>query len=68
VELEVRNVLVDAASGPAPSSVPAGAAGLGHGILGMRERAQLAGGTLTAGAEGTSFRVRASMPITGAVR
>jgi signal transduction histidine kinase len=67
VELEVRNVLVDAAGVPAPASVPAGA-GLGHGILGMRERAQLAGGTLTAGAEGASFLVRASMPITGAVR
>jgi signal transduction histidine kinase len=61
VDIEVRNALVTAVS------VPAGA-GLGHGILGMRERAQLAGGTLTAGAEGASFHVRASMPITGVGR
>lgn len=41
-------------------------AGSGHGIMGMRERAVLLGGSLTAGprAEG-GFRVAARLPITG---
>ena len=34
----------------------------GHGIVGMRERAALVGGRLTAGAEGGEFRVRAELP------
>jgi signal transduction histidine kinase len=33
-----------------------------HGIVGMRERAALVGGRLTAGAEGGEFRVRAELP------
>jgi signal transduction histidine kinase len=36
----------------------------GHGVIGMRERAQLVGGTLDAGAEGTEFVVRARVPLT----
>ena len=40
--------------------------GSGHGLIGMGERAQLAGGRLEAGAEGGSFAVRASIPIGGA--
>jgi signal transduction histidine kinase len=36
--------------------------GGGHGIVGMRERAQLLGGTFEAGAENGSFRVRARLP------
>jgi len=56
VELEVRN--------PA-SGAPHGAGG-GHGIIGMRERAQLAGGRLDAGAEAAEFIVRATLPIEGA--
>ncbi|MFK4789054.1 sensor histidine kinase [Microbacterium sp. ZW T5_56] len=40
----------------------------GHGLIGMRERAQLVGGTLDAGADATDgrnrFVVRASIPIT----
>jgi signal transduction histidine kinase len=39
----------------------------GHGLLGMRERAIMVGGTLTAGsAEGGGFAVDAVLPITGA--
>src|SRR5699024_8269241 len=39
-------------------------AGDGHGVLGMRERAQMLGGTLTAGPrEGGGFRVRAEIPV-----
>ena len=36
--------------------------GGGHGIVGMRERAQLLGGTLVAGADNGSFRVHARLP------
>jgi signal transduction histidine kinase len=34
----------------------------GHGIVGMRERAALVGGCLTAGAAGGAFRVEAELP------
>jgi signal transduction histidine kinase len=37
----------------------------GHGILGMRERAALLGGTLDAGPNGTGFIVRARLPYAG---
>lgn len=55
VDLDVRN----ARSAPAP--VAAG----GHGLIGMRERAQLVGGRLDARADGAVFVVRASLPIGG---
>jgi signal transduction histidine kinase len=45
--------------------VPAGGAAAsrgGHGIVGMRERALLLGGTLEAGAANGMFRVRATLP------
>ncbi len=38
----------------------------GHGLLGMRERALMAGGTLTvSGAAGEGFSVQAELPLTG---
>jgi signal transduction histidine kinase len=37
----------------------------GHGIVGMRERAQLLGGTLEASASNGVFRIRARLPYTG---
>lgn len=37
----------------------------GHGIVGMRERAALSGGTLTAGAVADAFVVRAVLPVLG---
>ncbi|MCP9488070.1 MAG: hypothetical protein MSC30_19700 [Gaiellaceae bacterium MAG52_C11] len=40
----------------------------GHGIVGMRERTTLLGGTLEAGASGGNFRVRASLPYGGGER
>jgi signal transduction histidine kinase len=52
VELDVRNGMA--------ASAPVGA---GHGVIGMRERAQLVGGTLAAEAEGGEFVVRATLPI-----
>jgi signal transduction histidine kinase len=59
VVVEVTN---EGASGR-PASAPAPAGG-GHGIRGMRERAELLGGALVAGPlpEG-GFRVRASLPV-----
>lgn len=41
------------------------AVGDGHGLVGMRERAQLAGGVFEAGAEGATFVVRATLPTGG---
>src|SRR5690625_6822249 len=42
----------------------AGSDGAGHGLLGMRERATMLGGTLTAGPRtGGGYRVRAEIPI-----
>ncbi|GAA2143724.1 sensor histidine kinase [Glycomyces algeriensis] len=38
--------------------------GSGYGLVGMRERAAATGGTVTAGAEGDRFAVRAELPAT----
>ncbi|WP_254845537.1 sensor histidine kinase [Microbacterium sp. RURRCA19A] len=53
VDLTVRNRLADTPS----------LTGGGHGVIGMRERAQLAGGTLSAQPESRDFIVRASLPL-----
>ncbi|WP_447949263.1 sensor histidine kinase [Microbacterium aurum] len=65
VELSVRNETT--AAGVPASGTPAGEgeAPRGHGVIGMRERAQLVGGTLDAGREGGDFVVRATVPIGG---
>ncbi|WP_374976953.1 sensor histidine kinase [Microbacterium trichothecenolyticum] len=55
VELDVRNPIV-------PGSQPGRS---GHGIIGMRERAQLAGGRLDAADEAGAFTVRATIPLGG---
>lgn len=65
VELTVRNPVGPLESGlggvggerPAPES-------RGHGLIGMRERAQLVGGTLEAARHGDVFVVAAHLPIT----
>jgi signal transduction histidine kinase len=50
-------------SNPTPRGRPPGRAG--HGIIGMRERATLIGGSLEAGAADGRFRVRACLPLDG---
>ena len=55
--LEVENPL------PPPGTAgPLAHAGTGYGLAGLRERAALAGGTLTAGAEAGRWRVRLRLP------
>lgn len=54
VDIEVSN----------PATGEPGAGG-GHGLIGMRERAQLVGGTLLAEGDAGRFVVRASLPIGG---
>lgn len=56
VVLSVRNAR------PTASVAAVGSAG-GHGLIGMRERAQLVGGSLTAGPEYGEFAVEATLPI-----
>ncbi len=51
----------DGPRGQAPR--PIVRAGSGHGLIGMRERAALFGGTLEAGPHAGGFRVRASLPV-----
>jgi signal transduction histidine kinase len=72
VDLTVRNpVRLAQKVGEAhlnPQYVPGeDAAGSGHGLIGMRERAHLAGGTLTAGAASGDFVVAASLPLAAAL-
>jgi signal transduction histidine kinase len=62
VEIEFApRTLEIAVTNPAAPSSPERDGG-GHGIVGMRERAQLLGGTLEAGADNSSFWVRARLP------
>lgn len=58
VDLQVRNTV--GASGAGAGSAQGGG---GHGVIGMRERAQLVGGSLQAERQGTQFVVQASLPI-----
>jgi signal transduction histidine kinase len=54
----------DHGPGPAPAGNGAGpeAGNAGHGLTGMRERAELLGGTLTTGATSAGFRVELRIP------
>jgi len=54
----VRWEITDSATGPPPAA-PAEA---GHGLVGMRERVEVLGGTLEAGPFGTGWRVRTGLP------
>ena len=46
-----------------PAAGDAGPSGGGHGVVGMRERAALLGGSLEAGVRCGEFRIRARLPI-----
>lgn len=69
VQFEVRNPVLAAPAEPTRAGMlldlsGGGAAGHGgHGLIGMRERAQLVGGVLTAQIERNEFVVRGSIPI-----
>ena len=54
VEVQVR----DQRTGPARASAP----GVGNGLVGMRERVQLLGGTLSAGPVDSGWQVTARLP------
>jgi signal transduction histidine kinase len=60
IEFAPRSLEI-AVTNPAAPGSPAREGG-GHGIVGMRERAQLLGGTLDAGADNGAFRLRARLP------
>ncbi|QEV20528.1 sensor histidine kinase [Streptomyces alboniger] len=64
VELDYRkDRLALRVSDDGPGPPPPGGGGPGHGLTGMRERASLVGGSLTAGAGRTGgFRVEAELP------
>jgi len=60
---EDAGINVDVTDDGAP--VAAGPASSGHGLVGMRERATLLGGSLTAGPSGSDFVVLARLPLDG---
>ena len=67
VDLEVRNALRRSTTTAQVQPTTHGASDRprGHGIIGMRERAQLVGGRLDALAQDGAFVVRATLPIGG---
>ncbi|MEU6881678.1 histidine kinase [Streptomyces sp. NPDC046712] len=58
VALEIR----DSGAAGGAEGIGLSASGSGYGLLGMRERAELLGGTLDAGPEGEGFAVRLRVP------
>ncbi|MGO9081782.1 MAG: sensor histidine kinase [Streptosporangiaceae bacterium] len=60
----VELIVTDGPAGGHPA-VPSGLTFGGYGLTGMRERAELLGGTLTAGPTETGFAVRLRLPVTG---
>ena len=67
VEITVTNPTVRVPADGNPANFGRGAVGVGgHGIIGMRERATLLGGSFDAGARNGAFLLRARLPIGGA--
>jgi signal transduction histidine kinase len=63
--VEEGSLVLIVRNGP-PTSAPAPAGGAGHGLIGMRERAALLGGTLVAGpGEDGGYTVTATLPVAG---
>ncbi|MFH9349880.1 sensor histidine kinase [Kitasatospora sp. NPDC017646] len=62
VELEVRNTRAPRGPSAEQSSGELAVSGSGYGLLGMRERAELLGGTLLAGPEDGGWRVLLRVP------
>ncbi|WP_395111482.1 sensor histidine kinase [Actinomadura sp. SCN-SB] len=68
IELAYREAAVElTVTNPAPSENGSRLGG-GHGLIGMRERAAMLGGTLDAGRAGGAFRVHARIPYGGGRR
>ena len=62
VEVAFREACVElTVTNPLPAA-PVDGGGSGHGLIGMRERADLTGGRLEAGVVEDGFRVHASLP------
>lgn len=59
---DVVLIVEDHLSGTSPAPSPLATTGGGYGVLGMRERAQALGGSLTAGARGDGWRVELRVP------
>ncbi|HVU77960.1 MAG TPA: histidine kinase [Gaiellaceae bacterium] len=55
-------VIEDRAPAAVPAPPPVALSGAGYGLTGMRERAELLGGELTAGPTGSGFRVELRLP------
>nr|WP_176457233.1 histidine kinase [Rhodococcus sp. 06-412-2C] len=62
LRFDARNVELSIANGPAPSP-PDPIESTGMGLVGMRERAALVGGSVTAGPDGAGWIVRARVPL-----
>ncbi|MEX0170358.1 sensor histidine kinase [Streptomyces sp. LMG1-1-1.1] len=62
ISLEIRDSGPPRASGGTGTGQSLGSSGSGYGLLGMRERAELLGGSLDAGPEGAGFTVRLRVP------
>ncbi|GAA2383325.1 two-component sensor histidine kinase [Catellatospora methionotrophica] len=60
VDVDGDRVLIETDNALRPDAASTGS---GHGLIGMRERAALLDGTLTAGAEDGRWRLRASLPV-----
>ncbi|EME98212.1 putative histidine kinase [Streptomyces mobaraensis NBRC 13819 = DSM 40847] len=59
--VEVANTAAPSGTGSRPSTLPSG----GHGLTGLRERAEQLGGEFTAGPVDGGFRVRTVLPASG---
>jgi len=66
VEIDFGPSMLELAVSNPPAPGSAARDGGGHGIIGMRERAQLLGGSVEAGASDGRFRLRARLPYTQA--